>query len=44
MTNSVLQHRTTDKFLGKDEHVFEMVATMPDGTEVKMMSSHYRRA
>ena len=44
MTNSVLEHRTTDKFLGKDEHVFEMFATMPDGTEVKMMSNHYRRA
>jgi hypothetical protein len=44
MTGSVLEHRTTDKFLGEDEHVFEMFATMPDGTEVKMMSNHYRRA
>lgn len=44
MTNSVLTHRTTMKFIGKDEHMFEMFARMPDGTEVKMMSSHYKRA
>lgn len=44
MTNSVLRHRSVTKFLGKNEHVFEMFAFMPDGTEVKMMTSHYRRA
>lgn len=44
MTNSVLKHRTTDKFISKDEHVFEMFAIMPDGTSCKMMTSHYKRA
>jgi len=44
MTNSVLKHKTTDKFISKDEHVFEMFATMPDGTEIKMMTNHYKRA
>jgi len=44
MTNSVLRHRTTEKHLGKDERIFEMFARMPDGKEIKMMTSHYRRA
>lgn len=44
MTNSVLEHRTVEKTVGKDEHVFEMFCTLPDGTEIKMMSNHYRRA
>jgi hypothetical protein len=44
MTNSVLEHRTTEKHIGKNERVFEMYATMPDGKEVKMMTNHYRRA
>ena len=44
MTNSVLKHRTTDKIISKDEHVFEMFTVMPDGKELKMMSNHYKRA
>jgi hypothetical protein len=44
MTNSVLKHRTTEKRISKDEFVFEMFATMPDGNEIKMMTNHYRRA
>ena len=44
MTNSVIEHRTTDKFISKDEHVFEMFAVMPDGNVVKMMTTHYKRA
>jgi hypothetical protein len=44
MTNSVLKHRTVQKNVSKDEHLFEMFATMPDGNEVKMMTHHYTRA
>jgi len=44
MTNSVLKHRTTQKQISKNEHVFEMFCTLPDGTEVKMMTNHYKRA
>lgn len=44
MTNSVLKHRITEKQVGKNERVFEMFATMPDGNEIKMMTNHYRRA
>jgi len=44
MTNSVQKHRTTDKMISKDEHIFEMFTTMPDGKEIKMMTSHYKRA
>ena len=44
MTNSVLKHRTTEKRISKDEFVFEMFATMPDGNEIKMMTNHYKRA
>jgi len=44
MANAVLRHRTTEKYLGKNERLFEMFCTMPDGKEVKMMTSHYRRA
>jgi hypothetical protein len=44
MTNSVLEHRTTEKHISKNEHVFEMFCTMPDGKEVKMMTNHYKRA
>lgn len=44
MTNSVLKHRTTEKTISKNERVFEMFCTMPDGTEIKMMTNHYKRA
>ena len=44
MTNSVLKHRTTEKRISANEFVFEMFCTMPDGTEIKMMTNHYRRA
>jgi len=44
MTNSVLKHRTTEKHINKNERLFEMFCTMPDGTEIKMMSNHYKRA
>jgi hypothetical protein len=44
MTNSELVHRTVEKTLSKDEHVFEMYCTLPDGTEILMMRNHYRRA
>jgi hypothetical protein len=44
MTNSVLKHRATEKHLNKNERVFEMFCTLPDGTEIKMMTNHYRRA
>lgn len=44
MTNSELEHRTTEKRISKDERLFEMFCTMPDGTEIKMMSNHYKRA
>ena len=44
MTNSVLKHRTTEKMINKNERLFEMFCTLPNGTEIKMMSNHYRRA
>jgi hypothetical protein len=44
MTNSELVHRTTEKRISKNERIFEMFCTMPDGTEVKMMTNHYKRA
>jgi hypothetical protein len=44
MTNSVLKHRTTEKHINKNERLFEMFCTMPNGVEIQMMSSHYRRA
>jgi hypothetical protein len=44
MTKSVLKHRTTLKYVGKNEQIFEMFCTMPDGKEIKMMTNHYRRA
>jgi hypothetical protein len=44
MTNSMLMHRTTEKHIGKNERIFEMFCTLPDGTEIKMMTNHYRRA
>lgn len=44
MTQSMLKHRTVDRFISKDEHVFEMYCTMPDGNECKMMTNHYKRA
>ena len=44
MTNSVLKHRATVKQIGKNERIFEMFCTMPDGKEVKMMTNHYKRA
>ncbi len=43
-TNSVLKHRATEKHISKNERIFEMFCTMPDGTEVKMMTNHYKRA
>lgn len=44
MTNSVLKHRATEKHISKDERIFEMFCTMPDGKEIKMMTNHYKRA
>lgn len=44
MTNSILKHRTTEKHINKNERLFEMFCTMPDGKEIQMMSSHYKRA
>jgi hypothetical protein len=44
MTNSILEHRTTEKRISKNEFLFEMFATMPDGKEIKMMSNLYKRA
>ena len=44
MTNTVLEHRTTEKHISKNERIFEMFCTMPDGTEIKMMTNHYKRA
>jgi len=44
MTNTVLKHRTTEKHINKNERLFEMFCTMPDGTEIRMMSNHYKRA
>ena len=44
MTNSVLKHRATEKHISKNERIFEMFCTMPDGKEVKMMTNHYKRA
>ena len=44
MTNSVLKHRTTEKRIGKNERIFEMFCTLPDGNEIKMMTNHYKRA
>jgi hypothetical protein len=43
-TNTVLKHRTTEKRVSKDERIFEMFCTMPDGKEFKMMTNHYKRA
>jgi hypothetical protein len=44
MTNSVLKHRTTEKQISKNERIFEMFCTLPDGKEIKMMTNHYKRA
>jgi hypothetical protein len=44
MTQSVLKHRTTEKRISKNERIFEMFCTMPDGKEVNIMTNHYRRA
>jgi hypothetical protein len=44
MTQSILPHRTTEKIVGKNERIFEMFSTMPDGTEIKLMTNHYKRA
>lgn len=44
MTGSVLMHRTTERHLSKNERIFEMFCTMPDGNEIKLMTNHYRRA
>ena len=44
MTNSVIKHKTVQKNVSKDEHIFEMFAVMPDGNEMKMMTHHYTRA
>ena len=43
MTNSILPHRTTETWKGKNERIFEMFCTMPDGNEIKLMTSHYKR-
>lgn len=43
-TNTELVHRTTWKTVHANEHHFEMFVTMPDGKEMKMMSSVYKRA
>jgi len=43
-TGAVAPHRTTERHISKDERVFEMFVTMPDGNELKMMTTHYRRA
>ena len=44
ITNSVLKHRTTEKHISKNERIFEMFCTLPNGTEIKMMTNHYKRA
>ena len=44
MTNSVLEHRATEKHVSRNERIFEMFCTLPDGKEIKMMTNHYRRA
>lgn len=44
MTNSVIMHRTVDRFVSANEHVFDMYCTLPGGHEVHMMSNHYKRA
>jgi hypothetical protein len=44
MTNSVLKHKTVQKAISKNEYLFEMFCTMPDGNEIKMMTHHYTRA
>lgn len=44
MANCVMKHRATERHISKDERVFEMFCTPPGAPEMKMMSSHYRRA
>lgn len=44
MTQSVLKHRSTEKHVSKNERIFELFVTLPDGKELKMMTNHYRRA
>ena len=44
MTNSILKHRTTEKLVNKNERIFEMFCTLPDGNEIKLMTNHYKRA
>lgn len=44
MTGTVTRHRATEQHISKDERLFEMFCTLPDGSELKMMSNHYRRA
>ena len=44
MANTVLKHRATEKHISRNERLFEMFCTLPDGNEIKIMSTHYRRA
>jgi hypothetical protein len=44
MAGMVLKHRGTEKHISRNERLFEMFCTQPDGVEIKIMSTHYRRA
>ena len=44
MMHRETDYRTRDETKSKDEHVFEMFMTLPDGSETKMFTHRYRRA
>ena len=44
MTGGEVQSRTVTRFVNKNEFVFEMYSTGPDGKEVKAMEIVYKRA
>lgn len=44
MTLQETDYRTREELRSKDERVFEMFMTLPDGSEMKMFTHHYRRA
>ncbi len=44
MVNAVIPHRTVERHLSVNEHIFDMYCTPPGSPEIHMMSNHYKRA
>jgi len=44
MMKRLTRYRTREENRSRNERVFEMFMTMPDGSEVQMFTHHYRRA